>query len=350
MKLNKFKAVGAFLALLPLAACSSASEVQSQDTEGSQSRAEEIAEELEPGDLKIAFFSSATNNSYLQAGIDGVQRAADEMGATVDVFDGKFDAQVQFDQIQSAITSGKYNSFIVEANDGNLLCEILTQDAPEQGILVSAMNQPICGRATNAGDELWEPGTVTFVGGQTLDVYQAWIESIMSENPDGGQVAVISGPDLGANTINLNEALSAMKEDSSFEIVANQKTDYSTPQGFDAAQTILQANKNLDIIISNYSGMTQGVVEAVKAANRLDDVKVYDMGGDKWAINAVKRGELAQTVIFLPELEGYLSAKVLGDFVSGEEVERFINLTESDTLPGTPFVTQENVDEFTAEY
>ena len=300
--------------------------------------------------MKIAFFSSATNNTYLQAGIDGVKRAADELGASVDVFDGKFDAQVQFDQIQSALTSGKYNAFVVEANDGNLLCDILTLQAPEKDVLVSVMNQPICGRATNAGDELLEPGTVTFVGGQTLDVYQAWVESIMADNPDGGQVAVISGPDLGANTINLNEALGAMESDSSFKIVANRKTDYSTPQGFEAAQTILQANKDLDIIISNYSGMTQGVVEAVKAASRQRDVKVYDMGGDSWAIDAVKGGDLAQTVIFLPELEGYLSVKSIGDLVSGEEVDKFINLTESDTLPGTPFVSKDNADEFTPEY
>ncbi|WP_426244364.1 sugar ABC transporter substrate-binding protein [Nocardioides sp. LHG3406-4] len=350
MKLNRISTAVVLATLLALGACSTAEEVRSGNDEGSQSRAEEIAAELEPSDLKIAFFSSATNNTYLQAGIDGVKQAADEIGASVDVFDGKFDAQVQFDQIQSALTSGKYNAFVVEANDGNLLCDILTQDAPKQGVLVSTMNQPICGRATNAGDELWEPGTVTFVGGQTLDVYQAWIESIMSDNPDGGQVAVISGPDLGANTINLNEALGTMEEDPSFEIVANQKTDYSTPQGFDAAQTILQANKNLDIIISNYSGMTQGVVEAVKAGNRLNDVRVYDMGGDKWAIDAVKRGDLAQSVIFLPELEGYTSVKAIGDFVTGKEVEKFINLTESDTLPGTPFVSKDNFDQFDPEY
>lgn len=349
--MNKLKALAAApLLVAALAACSSASEVQSQKADEVEDKAEDVAADLEPQDLEIAFFSSATNNTYLQAGIDGVKRAAEEMGASVDVFDGKFDAQVQYDQIQSALTSGKYNAFIVEANDGNLLCDILTKDAPQKDVLVSAMNQPLCGRATNAGDELWEPGTVTFIGGQTLDVYQAWIEQIMSENPDGGQVAVVSGPDLGANTINLNEALGLMKKDPSFEIVANQKTDYSTPQGFDAAQTILQANQDLDILISNYSGMTQGVVEAVKAAGRLQDVKVYDMGGDTWAVNALKKGELVQSVAFLPEQEGYLSAKVLGDFVSGEDVPPFINLTESETLPGTPFVTQENVAEFDPEY
>jgi ribose transport system substrate-binding protein len=350
MKLHTTRTAGALLSLLVFAGCSSASEVQSKDAAGADTSAQDLAAKLDPQDLKIAFFSSATNNTYLQAGIDGVKRAGKEMGASVDVFDGKFDAQEQFNQIQSALTSGKYNAFVVEANDGNLLCDILTKDAPKKGVLVSVINQPLCGRATNAGDELWEPGTVSYIGGQTLDVYKAWMQQIMSENPNGGKVAVISGPDLGANTINLNEALKAMKANPKFDIVANQKTDYSTPQGFDAAQTILQANKDLDIIISNYSGMTQGVVEGVKAAGRLDDVKVYDMGGDKWAVNSVERGELAETVIFLPEQEGYLGAKVIGDFVDEKPVPKFINLTESKTLPGTPFVTSKNVQKFNPEY
>ena len=336
------------VAVLLFTSCSSASKVQSQ--EASKAKSKNAAKVASPKDLKIAFFSSATNNTYLQAGIAGAKQAASEMGASVDVFDGKFSAQEQFNQIQSALTSDKYNAFVVEANDGNLLCDILTKDAVQKGVMVSLINQPICGRATKAGDQLWQPGTVTFIGGQTLDVYQTWVRQIMSENPNGGNVAVVSGPDLGANTINLNEALKIMKQNPKFKIVANQKTDYSTPKGFDAAQTILQANPKLDILISNYSGMTQGVVEAVKAATRQGGVKVYDMGGDKWAINAVKTGDLAESVIFLPKREGYLGVKSLGDRVKGASVPKFINLTKSTTLPGTPFVTKKNVSQFSAEY
>jgi hypothetical protein len=35
---------------------------------------------------------------------------------------------------------------------------------------------------------------------------------------------------------------------------------------------------------------------------------------------------------------------------SKAEVTRFVNLTGSSTLPGTPFVTPANVGDFTAEY
>jgi ribose transport system substrate-binding protein len=305
---------------------------------------------LQPSDLRIALFSAATNNEYLQAGIAGAQEAAEAAGAQIDVFDGKFDPQEQFNQLQQALTSGKYNAFVVEPNDGNLVCDFLTNDAAEAGVLVSVFNQPICDRATKPGDEVHQPGTITFVGGQTLDVYQAWIEEIISNNPDGAKVAVISGPDLNANTINLNTALETLAATPGFEIVANQKTDYSTPKAFEAAQAIMQANPDLDVIISNYSGMTQGVLQAADAAGKVGEIKIYDMGGNTWAVDAVKNGQIAQTVMFLPKQEGYDAVQAVVDFVNGMEVDPFINLTESSALPGTPYVTQENAADFTPEY
>lgn len=301
-------------------------------------------------DLRIALFSAATNNEYLQAGITGAQEAAAAAGAQIDIFDGKFDPQEQFNQLQSALASGKYNAFVVEPNDGNMVCDFLTGEVADAGILVSIFNQPICDRATMPGDEVHEPGTVTFVGGQTLDVYQAWIDQIISENPDGAKVAVISGPDLNANTINLNTALATLSNTPGFEVVTNQVTDYSTPKAYEAAQAILQANPDLDLIISNYSGMTQGIVEAAEAADKVGQVKIYDMGGNTWAIDAVKSGQISQTVMFLPKQEGYDAVQAVIDFVNGTAVAPFINLTESDALPGSPYVTIDNAADFTAEY
>ncbi|MDO9379635.1 MAG: sugar ABC transporter substrate-binding protein [Nocardioidaceae bacterium] len=300
----------------------------------------------DPADLKIAYFSAGASNAYLQASIDEAKKTAKEMGATLDVFDGQFDAQVQFDQMQNAITSGKYNAFAVEPNDGNLVCDILTKTAPEKKILVSVFNLPICGRATKLGDETHQPGTITYVGGQTLDVYQAWVASVIEENPDGAKIGLISGPDLNANSIAFFDAAKAFKKEDGFEVVAQQTTDYTTPKAFDAAQTIARANPDLDILMSNFSGMTRGVVEALAG----QDIKVYDFGGDEWALKNVQDGNLAQTVMMLPRAETREAIEAIGSYVSGEEVPPFINLTESDQLPGTPFVTADNVADYTAEY
>lgn len=331
-----------------LAGCTSPSQeaANTPDTPGAASDGQPVPSVDSVADLRVAYFSAGSSNQYLQAAIDEAQSYAAEEGFTLDVFDGEFDAQTQFDQMQTALTSGKYNAFAVEPNDGNLVCTLLTEDAPAAGVIVAVFNLPICGRATNLGEETWEPGTVNYVGGQTLDVYEAWVDQIKEAYPDGAKIALVSGPDLNANTICFFQAAEAFAE-GPWEVVAQQTTDYTTAKAFSAAQTIMQANPDLDIIMSNFSGMTRGVVQATTGS----EVAVFDFGGDQWALENVANGELASTIIMLPRAETKYALKGIVDLVKGEETPVFVNLTELDSLPGgTPFVYPDNVADYTAEY
>ena len=341
MRMNPLPAIAAVALLAGLPACSV------DDTGPTKGTAAQVKPTVsDPKDLKIAYFSAGSSNSYLQAGIAEAKTTAAELGAQIDIFDGQFSAQTQFDQMQSAITSGRYNAFAVEPNDGNLVCNLLTQQASAKQIMVSVFNLPICGRATNAGDQTWEPGTVNYVGGQTIDVYAQWVEQVKKDHPDGAKIALISGPDLNANTIAFFEAAKAFDSEDNYQVVARQTTDYTTPKGFQAAQTILQANPDLDVIMSNFSGMSRGVVQAVNGR----DVAIYDFGGDVWSLDSVRAGTLTSTVMMLPRMESRKSIEGIAEVVQGIDTARFVNLAESDSLPGTPFVTKDNVGLFTAEY
>ena len=333
-------------AALLLAGCSSPSQEAGGGSSTSASPAQPEPTVDDVADLRVAYFSAGSSNQYLQAAIDEAKSYADSEGFALDVFDGEFDAQVQFDQMQTALTSGKYNAFAVEPNDGNLVCNLLTEDAPAAGVMVAVFNLPICGRAENLGEETWEPGTVNYVGGQTLDVYEAWVEQVKEAYPDGAKIALISGPDLNANSIVFFQAAEAFA-DGPWEVVAQQTTDYTTPQAFQAAQTMMQANPDLDVIMSNFSGMTRGVLQATEGS----EVAVFDFGGDQWALDNVESGALASTIIMLPRQETRYALQGIVDLVNGEETPVFVNLAELDTLPGgSPFVYPDNVDEYTAEY
>ena len=350
MKKTMWLAATIAVATLALAGCSSPSQEAAQSSEASSTEGtgtgqpEATADSV--ADLRVAYFSAGSSNQYLQAAIDEAKTYAADQGFTLDVFDGQFDAQTQFDQMQTALTSGKYNAFAVEPNDGNLVCNLLTKDAPAAGVMVAVFNLPICGRATNLGDETWEPGTVNYVGGQTLDVYENWVEQVKKAYPDGAKIALISGPDLNANSIVFFQAAEAFA-DGPWEVVAQQTTDYTTAKAFQAAQTIMQSNPELDVIMSNFSGMTRGVVQATAGS----DVAVYDFGGDQWALDNVKSGALASTIMMLPRLETRYALEGIVDIVTGEETPIFVNLTELDELPGgTPFVYLDTVADYTAEY
>ena len=78
--------------------------------------------EVEPTmeEVNIAIFHPVLGNSYTKALTDGAEAVAAELGGTVDIFgaDPGFDPVALSNQIQDAITSGKYDAFIIYAADG----------------------------------------------------------------------------------------------------------------------------------------------------------------------------------------------------------------------------------------
>lgn len=294
--------------------------------------------------LRIAFLSMATNNQYLQSGMEGARAAAAEVGAEIEIFDGGWNAAAQYNQLQNILTSGGFNAILAEMNDGRQTCDILRQ-AHEQGVLVVVANNPLCGRDTEEGDALWEPGTLAYVGGsQSREAYRDWMMWVAERNPGPQRVAVVTGPELISNSVNTDLAVAevqAARPD--FEVVATVRTDYSVPSANERMLPVLQANQDLTLIVSNYSDMTRGAVQAVRQAGREGTVRIEESGGSAWAFEAIRRGQIDSTRTFTPYTEMYLGVQAIAGAWAGEEVPRYLALTSD-------LVTPENVDDVTPEY
>jgi ribose transport system substrate-binding protein len=294
--------------------------------------------------LRIAFLSMATNNQYLQSGMEGALAAAAEVGAEIEIFDGGWNAATQYNQLQNILSSGEYNAILAEMNDGRQTCDIL-RAAHEQGVLVVVANNPLCGRDTEEGDALWEPGTLSYVGGsQSREAYRDWMMWVADRNPGPQRVVVVTGPELISNSVNTDLAVAdvqAIRPD--FEVVATVRTDYSVPSANERVLPVLQANPDLTLIVSNYSDMTRGAVQAIRQAGRDGTVRVEESGGSAWAFEAIRAGQIDSTRTFTPYTEMYLGVKAIADAWAGQEVPRYLALTSD-------LVTAENVDTITPEY
>lgn len=358
-KYNIYQILSAsILIVIILAACAGPTAAPPAETTAPEPTQEQAAEPTEPStgqppsgdarliksceDLNIASFHGGSNNTYLQANIQAVKDTAEKIGAEVHIYDANFDVTQMQNQAENALAAG-YNAWVFGALDPNQSCSIVKQ-AIEKGVVVSVQNQALC------TDTTYTEGTLTFVGGQTREVYNDFLDYSLSEI-DSGKVAIITGPALNANTENMLGALETYQPQyPNVEIVANQQIDYTTDTAYKVSQDIIQANPDLDAFISNYSGMTQGIVQAVKQAGKGDQIKIYDMGGNEWAVEAVKNGDIVMTLPFLPYLETQVAVQALCDYAEGKPVKTFYNLTEELTFPGAPFVTKDNVDQFEAEY
>ncbi len=68
--------------------------------------------------VSIAFFASSSQNGYNQAVYDGIEQAAEEAGnVETEIFDGEFNAEIQFNQIEDVVASGRFDGYVIVPND-----------------------------------------------------------------------------------------------------------------------------------------------------------------------------------------------------------------------------------------
>lgn len=308
--------------------------------------------------LRVAVALPGTNNSYLQAQIEQVKSDIAKIpGAEVTIFDGKFDATTQYNSLQTIIQSGKYNAILLPSLDSNLNCKVATEQAPAKNIVVVAMTTALCGRTVNEGDELWAPGTLAFVGGvDTVEYWTDYLEYVIAQNPGPQKVIMLKGPDNIGITINLDAAIEKVTAaHPEFQIVAEANTDYSIPQGNQKAADMLQAHPDATILFSAYVTLTQGAVQAVQAAGRTGEIKIYDKGSSKYSIEQLEAGTILASAPEYPRTTITSALQQVVDALDGKAPTRFLKNSgaplpaDADAKTGFFVITKETASSFTPE-
>ena len=68
--------------------------------------------------FEYCFFASSSENGYNQATWEGVKKLQAKQGnVNAEIFNGEFNATLQYGQIEDIIASGKFDGFVVVPND-----------------------------------------------------------------------------------------------------------------------------------------------------------------------------------------------------------------------------------------
>ncbi|EPX87785.1 monosaccharide ABC transporter substrate-binding protein, CUT2 family [Rubellimicrobium thermophilum DSM 16684] len=79
--------------------------------------------------------------------------------------------------------------------------------------------------------------------------------------------------------------------------VGQEVANWDRTQGYQKMQSLLQANPDITGVISGNDEMALGAIAALKEAGRLDQVVVGGFDGSPDAVEAVRNGEMAYTVL-----------------------------------------------------
>lgn len=256
--------------------------------------------------MSIAFFGFARANSFAAATYAGIEEYAAEHNATAEFFDPNFDAQKQASQIQDAVTSGRYDVFVVQANDGTAVVPAIEQ-ALAADITVVIEFTPVGTQYNTAAPQV--DGTITLIDVPTENgelLGEMGVEACEELGVDPCQVAYLEGfKSLPLDNARTN-AVKATLEAGGAEVVASVEGGYTQDSGRAAMQDVLQSNPDVNVVI----GSSQAIAGAAGVAGDRE-IAFIGNGGSRQAVDAVRNGDWFG-VVCLPEQTAGATAAALG--------------------------------------
>lgn len=249
---------------------------------------------------KVAFFGFASANSFAQATFAGVKEEAAKHGVEVKFFDPNFDSAKQVSQIQNAVTSGEYQAFVVQANDGNAVVPPI-REAIQEGITVVGEFTPIGTKYDTIEPQV--PGLI-FVGEPPTEngtaLGEMGVEACKGMDPC--EVAYLEGfKALPLDNARTDAVKAALGTAPNVKLVASVEGGYTQDTGLKAAQNVLQAHPEVDVMIGSSQAIA-GAEQAIKDAGA--KVKLIGNGGSHQAVTAVKSGRWFATYVIAEKSAG----------------------------------------------
>jgi len=294
----------------------------------------------------VAFFGFAAANSFAQATWKGVQQAAKACGASTKFFDPNFNSQTQVSQIQDAITTGQYQVFVIQANDGNAVVPAVRQ-AIKKGITVVGEFTPIGPNYATIQPQV--PGLI-FVGEAPVangtSLGKLGVQACAGVNPC--KVAYLQGfKSLPLDNARTAAVLKTLKAAKNVQVVASPEGGYTQATGLKAAQDVLTAHPDVNVIIGS-SQAIEGTQLAVKRAGKLGKIKLIGNGGSCQAITGVLNGTWFASYIIAEASDGAKATQLGIQAANGKTVPHAVNIEQVQNPLGTKSVLQKT--HFKAQY
>ncbi len=226
---------------------------------------------------QVAVLVGSDANAYQAAGVTAIKAAAPKYGAKVTVFDSAFNAATQYSQMQDVITSGKYQAILINPDDGAGIIPLVKQAAAAH-IKVGAWNQVIGSNYSSPMPTV--PGVTTQVmfpvNTNGIVMGNLTKQACAQGHFNPCSVAFLYFEKGSTyDTAIVNGFTSVTKSVSSIQVVGGANTLATRQGGYTAAQTLLQGNPKIDVMIGT-SQAAEGAIAAVQAANV--GHKVYLLG------------------------------------------------------------------------
>jgi ribose transport system substrate-binding protein len=272
--------------------------------------------------VRVAVFLASAANTYWTAALEGVRDAARRRGnVEITVFDAQFNTNRQVNQLRDALVSRRFDAWFVGPNDGGPLTPTIRR-AIQQDTKVACTLVP-CGRnIRNRKAQI--PGVVAQIGIGFYENGRVLGRMTVSAcgRLDPCKVVWLPGlPSLPLEKARTDGLYSIIKRRPNIEVVAVQAGGYLAAPALTATQNILQANPDVNVIVSSGDQMIAGAYRAARARRLEGKIKMFGNGCTFEAKRDILAGRIYGCAVYLPRTEARIAADYLIQAVRGRNIK-----------------------------
>ncbi|MCF8224258.1 MAG: D-ribose ABC transporter substrate-binding protein [Bacteroidales bacterium] len=281
---------------------------------------------------KIAVVVSTLNNPWFVVLAESAAERARELGYKALIFDSQNNSAREAEHFDNIISMG-YAAILFNPTDadGSVLN---VKRAKEAGIPTFCMDREINSRDAAVTQLLSD----NFTGCVKLGQY-----FVRQMNKQGNYVEIL-GLVGDNNTWNRSNGFhSVVDEFPDLKMVAQQSADFDRNKAMEVMESTMQAQQDIDAVFCGNDAMALGAYQAILAAGKQDEIKVFGFDGSSDAIRSIADGKISATVMQFPVVMARKSAELADAYIKGER--NFTNKTPVEVI----LVTPGNVSKFLPE-
>jgi len=255
---------------------------------------------------KIAVVISTLNNPWFVVLGDSAKARANELGYEATVFDSQNDTAKEATHFEDIIAGG-YKAILFNPTDADGSVANVAK-AKKAGIPVFCIDREINSTDAATAQLLSD----NYAG--CVELGKHFVKTVGKE----GKYAELLGLVGDNNTTNRSKGFhSVVDRYPGLKMVAQQSADFDRAKALDVMEAILQKNPDLNAVFCGNDAMAMGAYQALVAAQKDKQVKVFGFDGADDVVKLIAEGKIAATGMQFPKVMAAKAAEFADQYLKG---------------------------------
>jgi ribose transport system substrate-binding protein len=279
----------------------------------------------------IAIIVSTLNNPWFVFLAETAAAESKKLGYEAKIFDSQNNTATETEHFENAIVSGfdaiLFNPTDAEGSVSNVL------KAKEAGVPVFCMDREI--NATGAATS--QILSDSYSGCVTIGKY--FVELMHKKGKYAELLGLVGDNNTWARSKGFHSVIDNYP---GLQMVAQQSADFDRNKALEVMESILAAHPDIEAVFCGNDAMAMGTYQALAAAGKEKQVKVFGFDGADDVVDAIKDGKIAATGMQFPAVMAVTAAQYADEYFKGKR-------DFPEKMPvGVEMVVKENVNNYLA--